>query len=336
MPLLGAVALMMLSAGCAQEEDRSTNQIQKEYIEAWLSQYYPDVDSTGLGIYILEDQPGTGEEIADSDYYAFLNYTVCDMDGTISNTTYEDVAQQIGDYSKSTYYGQQIIVRNRSLSTTGVLEALKGMRIGGYRMVLVPGWLNVVKDYSSAEKYFKKGDGSNAIYKITLEGKTADIIKWEEDTLRSYVNTHMNGIDTTFYGYYYLQLREPDDTSTFPTDTSFYINYVGKLLNGHVFDTNIEDTAKFYGIYSSSTTYAPKYITMSDTYTSITMADDASSTGSTVVTGFAYCLSKLKSHEKGVCAFYSELGYSYSGSGTSVPSFAPLVFEIEQVDEPDD
>jgi FKBP-type peptidyl-prolyl cis-trans isomerase len=40
----------------------------------------------------------------------------------------------------------------------------------------------------------------------------------------------------------------------------------------------------------------------------------------------------MKAHEKGICAFYSELGYGYSGSGSAIPRFAPIVFEIEIVD----
>jgi FKBP-type peptidyl-prolyl cis-trans isomerase len=33
--------------------------------------------------------------------------------------------------------------------------------------------------------------------------------------------------------------------------------------------------------------------------------------------------------------FYSELGYSYSGS-TNIPGYAPLIFEIEFVDKPEE
>ena len=37
-------------------------------------------------------------------------------------------------------------------------------------------------------------------------------------------------------GFYYKQLQAPSDTTSFPKDTTIYINYTGRLLNGLVFD----------------------------------------------------------------------------------------------------
>jgi FKBP-type peptidyl-prolyl cis-trans isomerase len=38
--------------------------------------------------------------------------------------------------------------------------------------------------------------------------------------------------------------------------------------------------------------------------------------------------------EKGMGVFYSPLGYSFNGSGSSIPGYAPLIFEIEIVAKP--
>ena len=43
----------------------------------------------------------------------------------------------------------------------------------------------------------------------------------------------------------------------------------------------------------------------------------------------------MKADEKGIGIFYSPLGYGHSGSGTSIPSYAPLIFEIEIVKSED-
>jgi hypothetical protein len=334
--LLGAAAAIALAGACAKESSESTNGDNKIYFDAWISEHYPAATPTELGVYIIEDHPGTGEAIADDDNYLFIKYTATSLDGTIESSTEENLAQQLGTYSKGNYYGPAVVLKSKWLTQAGILDILDGMRVGGVRKAVVPGWLNVTledsEDYSTAEEYLKHKSGSNAIYTIELIDKTDDIYEWEVDSLERYTARVMNGVDSTFYGYYYQQLKAPSDTTTFPTDTTFYINYTGRLLNGQVFDTTIEDTAKFYGIYSSSKTYEPTYVKMSEDYTEITIGGSSTSDGSTTIDGFAYCLSKMKAYEKGVCAFYSYLGYGYSGSGDAIPAYAPLSFEIEIVD----
>ena len=39
-------------------------------------------------------------------------------------------------------------------------------------------------------------------------------------------------------------------------------------------------------------------------------------------------------HEKGTAVFYSGVGYGSSGSGSTIPAYAPLRFDIEIVDKP--
>ena len=84
-----------------------------------------------------------------------------------------------------------------------------------------------------------------------------------------------------------------------------------------------------YNIYSSAKTYAPSEINWNEDPASVTLE------GSSVISGWAKAISMMNDHEKGVAMFYSSLGYSYSGSGNSIPPYAPLIFEIELVDNPE-
>lgn len=335
---MAAATVASLAGACAKENTESINADNKIYFDAWMSTRHPGIQPTGLGVYIIDDQAGTGEAVTEDDYYLFVRYTKTDLDGTIGSTTEEKVAQRIGTYTKGDYYGPTVVLNSGLATQVGVLEMIKGMKVGGTRTAVVPGWLNVTikgtEGYETGEDYLENETGSNAIYTITLADKTTDIHKWEVDSLERYTARVMDNVDSTFYGYYYQQLKAPSDTTTFPRDTTFYINYTGRLLNGQVFDTTIEDTAKVHGIYSSSKTYEPQMVKLSETYTDITLGGSGSSDGSTTINGFAYCLSKMKAFEKGACAFYSYLGYGYSGNGNAIPAYAPLTFEIEVVDKP--
>ena len=133
-----------------------------------------------------------------------------------------------------------------------------------------------------------------------------------------------------YKGMYYRRLADPVDTTAFPSDTTIYINYTGRLLNGQVFDTTVEKVAKDNGIYSSTKGYSPVKVKWAEEATSIELS------GSSVITGFALTLWEMRPMEKGIGMVTSALGYGVSGSGSKIPTYSPLIFEIEIVEEPED
>ena len=338
---LGALALcaamLFMASSCAKEATAGKNDSNKLYFESWMQVHHPLAVKSGLGIYVLDEMPGEGEPIPESDdLYLFVRYTTRNLEGTINGTTEADIDKQLGDYAESNYYGNDIILTSRTSTSAGILEMLDGMRIGGTKTAVIPGWLNVTEDYETEAEYLKKCTGDDMIVTLTVTGMTTDIYAWEIDTLERFAARYMDGVDSTYYGYYYKQLKAPTDSVSVPDDSTFYINYTGRLMNGKVFDTTIADTAKVWGIYSASKTYAPVYIKTSSDYTEVTMSTDSSTEGSELVDGFAYCLTQMMTHEKGIVAFYSGHGYGASGSSPGIPKYAPISFEIEWVDDPEE
>ena len=334
--MLAGIAMSMLMTGCARSEKTEPNAANLRYLEAWMEKNHPGARVTDLGVYILEDKAGTGEALADQGY-VMVSYTVSSLDGKISSTTHKKVAQQIGSYNSSYYYGPVTWMTISTALPVGVEDMMKGMKVGGTRKAVVPAWLMGYDRYTNPDKYLQKStDESNAIYTITLEGVSTDILKSQVDSMQIYSALHMNKTDSTSYGFYYQQLKEPADTHSFKADTSIYINYTGRLLNGQVFDTTIADTAKVHNIYSSSNTYSPVKITWGESYTDLTMTASGSSSSSSIISGFQKTLWEMRHpYEKGVGMFFSSYGYGSSGSGNTIPSFSPLVFEIEIVDKPE-
>jgi FKBP-type peptidyl-prolyl cis-trans isomerase FklB len=305
---------------------------------------HPDVKPSGLGIYVLEETEGTGVPV-EKDGFAIVNYTIRDLDGNITSYTGKETAKQLGKYDTTFYYGPKVWTTTDETIQAGVADALIGMKAGGHKKVIIPGWLLTYKVYDNPEHYLnppkdkkKKDEDSstptydNAIYDIDVVDFAENISDWEIGNIGSYLaeNTSLglSVADSLQYGFYYKQLTAPTDTTSFPKDTTIYINYTGKLLSGLVFDTTDERTAKDNGIYSSSKEYKPVSVSWGETFSDIKMG------GSTIIGGFGLTLWQMRAFEKGVGIFYSPLGYSYSGSGSSIPGYAPLIFEIEIVKKP--
>lgn len=333
------IAIALAAIGCARIEKTGVNEENERYFNAWMQLNHPGLQSSGLGIYVLEEEEGTGAEVKEGGY-AIADYVITDLEGNISTYTDKYTAKQLGTYDTTAYYGPKVITTIESTIQAGLADAIIGMKAGGRKKVIIPGWLMTYNTYDTPEEYLENSSsGTNTIYDITIREYTDSIYSYEIDCIADYFKANsdifgnMAAIDSVdVFGFYYKQLKAPSDTTSFPSDTSIYINYTGKLLNGLVFDTTIEKVAKDNGIWSSSRTYEPAKINWGESYSDLTMG----SRGSSTITGFALTLWEMRAFEKGIGVFYSPLGYSYSGSGASIPAYSPLIFEIEIVAEPED
>ena len=235
---LCAASAAILS-GCAKQEATKTNSTEKLYFDSWIhvwnSEHQTKAVEHGNGIYILEDEPGTGAEWNPSAHtFAYLDVTVSDLDGNISSTTSEKVAKKIGTYKETYYYGPKINTITEGGCYVGLEDALKGMKMGGRRKVAIPSWLLTGTRYDNKEEYLKHSvDASNAIYDIKLVDMMADVYKWETDSMEVFVAKYMDGVDSTYfagdstalkYGFYFQTVKEGTTTQKMSTDTTFYVN----------------------------------------------------------------------------------------------------------------
>ena len=338
--LLAAASALL--AGCAKSGDGDPNDNARRDFESWIATFHPDATVAGSGIYILEDTPGTGAEFKGADHFAFVHYDQRSLDGTISATNREEIAKQLGTYDASAYYGPVVWQISKSYIYAGIQEALCGdgkdlapMREGGRRSFAVPSWLQSLKRRKNAAEYLRHETGvASAVYTVTLEGQTADILQWQLDTLAAYAAARY-GIapaDSVKEGFYYARTGEPEGNASLAKDTTVYLNYTGRLLNGQVFDTTIRDTARRYHLESASASYGPVKVTCSADVTKFKMG----STSSTLITGFGETLQQMHPYEKGTGMFYCYTGYGIAGNNSGIPAYAPLVFEIELTDNPNE
>lgn len=335
------LAMALSAICCAKAVKEGPNDAEERYFNAWMELNHPDAKPVGIGIYVLEETPGTGAEIKEENY-VYASYSVSDLNGNITTYTEKETAQQLGKYVPSDYYGPKVLTTFEGTIPAGLYEAIVGMKVGGRKKVIIPSWLMTYNTYDTPEEYLEsESSGTSSIYDITITDVAVDISKHEIRQMAQYFadNGDIFGRDFTsadslagHYGCYYKQLQAPIDTTSFPKDTTIYINYTGRLLNGQVFDTTIEKVAKDNNIYSSTRTYEPTTIKWAEKYEELTMGSD----GSSVISGFALTIWQMRALEKGVGVFYSPMGYSYNGSGSSIPPYSPLIFEIEIVEEPEE
>lgn len=332
------IAACVLAASCAKTPTSLTNGNERLAFESRALIHYGDrvIDTTAFGVFIIEDIKGDGEAVSDSNYL-FIRYICRDMaTGTILEYTDAAQARQLGAYSKCNYYSDRVLPHFEGSTVKGLMELVAGgkktgkMHAGGTRTALIPGWLLSTSVYKTPQEYMQKVTGqSDYQYTMTINGQTKDITKWQIDTIKRYMEKmHLNGNSKSGEGFFYCKTKDPVKQTALPTDTTVYINYTGRLLNGQVFDTTIKDTAKVWGIYSESSSYAPVSIATAADSTAFTMSS------SSVIKGFSLTVYNMHAGEKGVGIFTSDYGYGSSASGLKIPPYAPLVFEIELVPNP--
>lgn len=338
--ILAALGCAILSS-CAKVKTAGLNDANKRYFDSWATIYCPDAVKTALGSYVIESVDGNGELITD---YKFMraHCTIRTLDGTVTSTTSAQMDKQLGNYSALNYYGPGIWYRGDSALFAGIEELIQGKHVGFRANAVVPGWLVTSNRYDTAQGYLDNESGVDGIYELEVTEVFNDVVTWEVDSLIRYLKRNYPKVDPADtvsinpdslynkkYGFYYIQdTPSPYPDSVFESSASVYINYIGRRLDGTVFDTNVKDTAKFYGIYSSSSTYGPTLINWGESYDVLTMTSSTSD----MIDGFKFAIYQMKPYEKGTALFYSGLGYSSSGSGNSIPSYSPLRFDIELVD----
>lgn len=318
---LAAVAFASASCAVSSTADDSA---QDRVLKAWMDVNYPGVQPRSTGAYVISLESGSGDSIADS-AYVFAHYTCTDLEGNIASTNKLDLAEQLGTFEYNGYYGSDIWRVDQGYIPSGLEEVIKNLRVGGKATVAIP----VSASYTEASVYnaFPESEEANVIYNITVDGVTYDIKDREESMLRDFRDINFAGLDSLRDGFYMKKLVEcPDDT--IPGGNTVKVRYIGRLVETRqVFDTNVQDSAKFYRLYDSENTYEGLEITINED-------EESFFENNSVVSGFGYALMNMNYGETAVCFFRSDLGYSASGSGNSIPEYAPLCFWIH-VEEDD-
>ncbi len=307
------LSFALLSLGsCAEEIDESSESVQKRVLEAYMNENYPGLEPTASGIYIIDSVAGTGV-CPTEESYVRVDYVITYLDGTYSSYNKEEIARQLGTYSESGYYDPEIWSMENA--TPGIQEILTKIRPGGRIKAIIPAVMNDEESGTSIDN----GTGAPKIYDISLHEVFDDIDARALSELDAYAEMYYPEADTVEKGLY-LQKLTDSPADSLESGKKVYVRYVGRYLNGRVFDTNVQDTAKKYDLHDKSSEYDFLEYTHKDN------VDDAINDNS-LVQGFTLALWHMNYNEHAYAFFYYDLGYGESNSGR-IPAYTPLFFEI--------
>lgn len=302
------MALVLCS--CAEDKNESDRSIQERILDAYIKEKFPQAKKLESGLVMIDFQQGSGEELERRDG-GYFEYTTQSLSGDYIETTDEELAKQLGSFSNSNYYGPVLYEMGYKTTYKGLEEVMIGMKIGGKAKFILPPWLSVTG--SNGDRW---EESANLIYEIELKEVINNIDIWEADTMRRYAAIHYPGLDTLSSHFYFKKLHDAKADSL--ESETVQVRYIGRLLDGWVFDTNIADTAKKYGIYDAENDYNALDFKHSNDIE--TMEQDNS-----MVRGFCMALKDMSYGDKAFTMFGSKYGYDYTGKDPIGP-YQPLIF----------
>ncbi|MDR1553731.1 MAG: FKBP-type peptidyl-prolyl cis-trans isomerase [Prevotellaceae bacterium] len=337
-----------LLASCAREESESLEAIQDRLLQSYISVVHLDtLIPEPLGYYIIRLNEGTGATPEKGDWVKW-NQTQRSLDETVISVTEKDQAMQYGLFDanlQTTHYIPNYNYLNEAYIYRCLADVFPKMKEGAkYRIITPPRLLNTTGSSSQQSGYI------SYILDVTLCEVIKNPQQYELDQVMDYKYMYYPEIlDSIKYGMYYKTTYvAPDtvwktndnnelvpvvkDTASAIDGRTVYVTYVGRFLDGFVFDTNIIDSAKKHNIYDASRSYDTLSFTIG---------------GGNSIYGFDKIAQQLKTGDSGLGFFTSEWGYSIYGSNPSTSSssdyygtettstvstiiqpYTPLVFEV--------
>ncbi|MCR4659038.1 MAG: FKBP-type peptidyl-prolyl cis-trans isomerase [Bacteroidales bacterium] len=235
-------------------------------------------------------------------------------------------------YSNVGHPNRILMVQENGTFPGDINDGLKMMHVGDHAIFAVNA--DSVARYIGPNQmppYYKEGAGMMLYYDIDLQ----DIVTKEElaeeqanfieemqrrqaaepELIANYVKDNNITVKPNADGLYKI-VRKAGKGPRVAVGKKVAINYTGRLLDGTMFDSSVEQDAKDGGIYNAQRPYEPL------TYTVGQMQ---------LIKGWEDGIMGEAQGSELTLIIPSALGYGSRGAGNEIPSFSPLVFDISIV-----
>lgn len=344
--VLGGLAVLLLSVSCAKEKEPSREELEQISFDAWMSLYGDGAEKQASGMYVkkLKSTTNAGAKTpSETTQWVRVNYTGRMLtSGDVFISRDPEIAKHQGTFEYYIHYIPDYLSMLASSAAPsnyypipGVYAALTGMKEGDIWRLYLPSNLAYGSNtYSSSNSYFAGQKSLSANTPIIMDLELVEVVddaeKAERYQVQSYAVSALElGLsDTIGPAIYRKVLSTIADTDVkVEKDSVVQYYYVGRFLDGFVFDTNVKDTADKYHLsqyYAKSTYQLPLATTVGKS------SDDDSGEG--VVAGLDSTLHNISYGDVAECVFTSESMYGadgrFSTTSTIIPPHTPVIFQI--------
>ncbi len=367
-----AMVIALLATSCAKQEEDPIEDQRLRSFDAWVEKNAPNAQKIEGGVYIEKlyssTQPGaltpTGNSSSSStgeSEWVMINYTGREMTtGNVFVTRDPEIAKHQGSFTYYTHYTPEYVPYTPYNSMyysfnvdmiMGNFLALGQMKEGDIYRVYIPSSLAYSSsgfsyDGSGFEGQNALGENLPVIMDLELVKVIKDPSKYEASLVQNYAVSQMglnlsDTVRTNLYCKHISYGKETQDTVKDGETVSVY--YVGRFMDGFVFDTNIEDTAKKHNLaqYYDDTHYDALSVEIGASEET----DDGTTSENAVVVGMDAALASMLYGESAQIIFTSTYGYGSSGqfptystssssssgtvvASTVIPPYTPLIFDV--------
>lgn len=340
------VVCLLLLSSCAKEKEMSNDEKQRMSLKAWIDLYGDGAEEQPSGLYIkkLYSNPDPKASSPKQGYWVQVNYTCRTLDGDVFATRDSTVTRMQGTFRSYTHYDPEYFSLYRGSghyfqTPPGAYEALLQMKEGDKWRLYMPSSLGY-GEYGLApdngyEGQYELGENMPIIIDLELVKVMQYPVVYEEDQVMAYAmqKWNMSPTDTVKSNIYVHSVYSIGDTATVKYNKTAEVYYVGRFLDGFVFDTNIADTAKKYNMYvpdrlnsDGENYYQPRTIDFTD------FLENPNGSELEYISGFYYSLLTMKYGETATAVFTSSYAYGYAGSyddnRTVIQPYTPLMFDL--------
>jgi FKBP-type peptidyl-prolyl cis-trans isomerase FkpA len=295
---------LILFVGCnSQKQEKTEDGVEYVLIESGEGESFDEGDFAIFSIKIIDSKDSVMiDSQRDGELPVQINDSILSTRGPLFSILKE---LKLGDSIKTKLTASQVL-------TEGFRQPISQDKDKAERLTIFAKTLEKLDTAGFMQwQQQKKAEAIEEMQRKAEEQKGID-----DQLIKDFLAENNIKTNRTESGLFYIVTEEGSGEKPEQGD-SVRVNYVGKLMDGTVFDTSYEDIAKEAGVYNENRNYVPYQFPIG---------------ARQVIGGWDEGIMLLNEGSKATLYIPSGLGYGQRGSGRRIPPNSSLIFEIELVE----